>query len=199
MKIVLASTSPYRFAQLKKTGVLFSAVKPSIDEDTVKKQILNSGASAKELASELSLKKGESIWNASGDKSILVISGDQVAECEGEILGKPGNFENAVKQIQFLQSRTHRLFTALSVFGPKGIANCVSVTELTMRSLKAEEIQRYLKCDQPYDCAGSYKIEENGIALFSSIVSDDFTAIQGLPMQWLCNKLKEYNCEFFQT
>ena len=199
MKIVLASTSPYRAALLKKTGLPFSTAKPTIEEDAIKIEILKTNKSAKDLALALSIEKGESIWSPAPDKNILVISGDQVAECEGQIIGKPGNFDSAVKQMQFLQNRTHRLFTALSLFGSNGNENHVSVTELKMRALNDREIQHYLQLDTPFDCAGSYKIEENGIALFSSIVSDDFTAIQGIPMQWLCNKLKEYNCEFFQT
>lgn len=199
MKIVLASTSPYRAALLKKAGVQFETIQPLLSEDKIKSQLLQEKVSPLQLAQILSQKKGESVWHSLNDKNTLVISGDQVVEVNNEILSKPGSFEKALQQLQRLNGQTHRLLTALSIFSPAGFENHVSVTELKMRSLSNVELTHYLKRDTPYDCAGSYKIEENGIALFESIVSDDFTAIQGVPMIWLCNKLKEFNCEFFQT
>jgi septum formation protein len=198
MKLVLASTSPYRAALLKKSGVPFTAVRPAVNEDEIKSVLLKDGATPLGLAQALSQKKGESVWQQVKDPHTIVISGDQVASLNGTILGKPGNFENALDQLQKLSGHTHQLITALTVYGPSGFENHVSITELKMRILSETELRRYLLLDTPYDCAGSYKIEENGIALFESIVSDDFTAIQGIPMIWLCNKLKEYNCEFFQ-
>jgi len=198
MKLILASTSPYRAALLKKSGVPFTAVRPTVNEEELKDQLLNEGATPLALAQALSQKKGESVWQQLDDSNSLVISGDQVVSLNGRLLGKPGSYENAFKQLQKLSGNIHQLITAITVFGPSGFENHVSVTELKMRKLADSELSRYLKLDTPYDCAGSYKIEENGIALFESIVSDDFTAIQGIPMIWLCNKLKEHNCEFFQ-
>lgn len=198
MKLILASTSPYRASLLKKSGVPFETFRPAVNEEELKTTLLKEGASPLALAQTLSEKKGESVWYQVAGPQTFVVSGDQIAECNGTLLGKPGTFESALKQLQHLRGSTHRLITAVTLLGQTGIESQVAVTELKMRNLSNSELERYLRLDAPYDCAGSYKIEENGIALFESIVSDDFTAIQGIPMIWLCNKLKEHHFEFFQ-
>jgi septum formation protein len=197
VKLILASTSPYRASLLKKTGVPFECVRPRINEDALKNELLKSNITPGELAKRLSEAKGQSVSATAPDS--VVISGDQLAEIDGEILGKPGDFQHALQQLKKLRGRTHRLLTAVTVFGPHKFETHLSVTELLMRPLKDDELSRYLEKDKPYDCAGSYKIEEGGISLFQSIECEDFTSIQGIPMIWLCNKLKEYNCEFFRT
>jgi len=158
------------------------------------------------LARQLSERKGESVRSLLQDGQSLVISGDQLVELDnqiagkpGEIIGKPGDHHQAVSQFQKMRGREHRLLTAITVSSLHKKETHLSVTKMSMRSLTDNEIQNYLKRDQPYDCAGSYKIEEAGISLFSSVTAEDFTSIQGIPMIWLCNKLKEYNCEFYRA
>jgi septum formation protein len=199
MTLILASTSPYRASLLKKTGIPFETMKPAVDEDVLKQQLLEKGISPSELAKKLSYEKGQSVFKSLNKPDAVVVSGDQLAELNGEILGKPGSFEKARQQLKKLSSHTHRLLTAVTITAHTGSETFLEVTEMTMRALSDGEIERYLELDTPYDCAGSYKIEENGIPLFSSITGEDFTSIQGIPMIWLCNKLKEYNCEFFRT
>ena len=114
-------------------------------------------------------------------------------------MGKPHTFEKARKQLQQLQGQTHQLITAVTLLSEDFERHLNHITYLTMRNLSDLEIDNYLKKDEPYDCAGSYKIEKHGIILFSEIKTDDFSAIQGLPLIWISNQLKELGYEFFQS
>ena len=113
---------------------------------------------------------------------LCVIGGDQLLEFGGKVFGKPHSLEKAEEQLFKLQGQTHRLLTAVSIFHPKGQAHFLNVCEMTMRALSKEQIRDYVSKDNPLDCAGSYKIEKHGISLFTSIKTEDFTAIQGLPL-----------------
>lgn len=200
MKLILASTSPYRKVLLSKAGINFECLSPLLDEEATKCKLLKENKSPQQIAEEISYLKGDSILqNIKDKKESLIVSGDQLVDFNGKILGKPGSFEKAVEQIKLLQNTIHRLITCVTLSTPEKVIRHTSITVLKMRSLSNEEIINYIQRDKPYDCAGSYKIEENGIALFESIVSDDFTAIQGMPMIWLCNQLKEQGYEFFKS
>jgi septum formation protein len=184
---------------LLRAGFTFETYPPKIDEELLKNDLLKLGRRPVEIAEELSVQKGLNILSQfSNTPEVLVISGDQLVELQGRVLGKPGNFENAFKQLLEMQNKNHQLITSITLSSSKEIVRYNSITQLRMRRLNEKEIKNYLLRDQPYDCAGSYKIEQNGIVLFESIISDDFTAIQGIPMIWLCNKLKEYNYELFR-
>jgi septum formation protein len=176
-QLVLASTSRYRAALLGRLGVPFRGVAPDCDEDAYKAR----GLTPEALAETLALAKAESL-RGSLEPSATIIGSDQVAAIDGEILGKPGSPEAAAAQLARLAGRTHRLVTAVAVLQGERVLRHTDVTRLTMRPLTEAQIARYVAADQPLDCAGSYKLEERGVALFSSVESADHTAIVGLPL-----------------
>ncbi len=183
--LVLASTSRYRGELLARLGVPFLAAAPDCDEDAYKAR----GLAPRELAETLALAKAESLRAAHPGAAIL--GGDQLAALDGEILGKPGSEAAARAQLARLAGRTHTLFTAAALLAPGRVLRHTDVTHLTMRPLSAEQIARYVAADDPVDCAGSYKLERLGIALFERIESADHTAIVGLPLLALTSMLIE--------
>ena len=200
MKFILASTSAYRRQQIEKIGISFDYLKPEIDEDALKTKLLNEKQSPQQVAERLSYAKGLSIADKlNRNDSWLVLSGDQVVSFNNQCLGKPQHLAGSMQQLNLLQGQQHQLITSVSLFSNAGVQNYTQITKLKMHSLSPDEIHNYVLKDEPYDCAGSYKIEQNGIALFESIESDDFSAIQGLPLLWLTKKLREHNYEFFKT
>lgn len=192
-KLILASTSPYREKLLKRIVPEFRILKPNVDEDDFKAHISEPQMLAESLAEEKAL----SVFNKH-EKSI-VIGGDQVASIDGEILGKPGDITRGVEQLLKLQGKTHRLFTSVCIMGPDRKELYTNETILTMKALDEEQIRTYLKLDKPFDCAGSYKIEKHGIALFEKVESDDFTAITGLPLIKLSLILEEFGFVSFSN
>ncbi|MGC1272703.1 MAG: Maf family protein [Planctomycetaceae bacterium] len=189
--LILASTSPYRRALLDRLGIPFRCVAPDVDEDVVKCEI----ADPIELAERLAVAKAEAVADRFPDA--VVIGSDQLAMLDGDILGKPGNADRAVDQLKRLAGRTHELITAVCVLRTSDASRRIHIdrTRLTMRSLSRNEFARYVALDSPIDCAGSYKIESAGIALFERIETDDFTAITGLPMIALTTILREFGIE----
>jgi septum formation protein len=176
MKIILASSSPYRRQQLESLGLKFDALRPEFDEEAHK----DLGLSPTDLAHKLAYAKGQCLFpRHTGD---LVISGDQLVDFKGEVLGKPGNKEVAVEQLLRLSGNTHYLVSALCVFYGDQVLHHTDITRLTMRDLSQEQIVRYVDYEKPFDCAGSYKLERSGISLFSSIESKDQSAIMGIPL-----------------
>lgn len=153
---------------------------PELDERAAERALLP--CSLEDLARGLALAKARSLAPRCPDA--LILGADQLAELDGELLHKPGSEENARAQLQRLAGRTHRLVTAVTMLraGDQHAETLVDVHHLTMRALTDEEIARYVQRDQPLDCAGSYKIEALGIALFERIDGADFTAIVGLPL-----------------
>lgn len=193
-KLILASTSPYRAELLSRLDLSFEAVDSRIDEDGYKDKIND----PLELARTLAYQKAKSVFNNSPNS--FVIGGDQVSlipaqessNKEAAVLGKPGNFENAVNQIKKLQGRTHQLVTCVCVLGPEEFRDDIEdITSLTMRKLSPSEIESYVKKEEPYNCAGSYKIESLGIALFDKVQTNDSTAIVGLPLIELSKTLRK--------
>lgn len=198
-KIILASTSIYRKQLLEKTGLIFTIEKPSYDEEKAKLTAQTENRTALQIAEILSKGKAKSLWNkADNQNNLLIIAGDQLVHFKGQILGKSKNFETAFAQLQRLNNQTHELITALTLVCSEKVLHLNHITTLKMKNLTVSEIENYLKRDQPYDCAGSYKIEESGITLFEKIDCSDFTAVQGIPMIWMTNQLKELGYEFFQ-
>lgn len=197
MQIVLASQSPYRKNLLEKMGLTILTTNPELNEDDLKKTLEQKKYSAHEISKTLAYEKGLSVLKKFSEDS-LIISGDQLVSFEDHILGKPGNFENAAAQLQIMNGKWHELITSVCIFHKNKYVQHTDITKLKMKQLSTAEISSYLKHDQPYDCAGSYKIEKSGVILFESIDCQDFTAIQGIPLIWLSNKLKEYSYEFFK-
>lgn len=184
MDLILASTSPYRRMLLERLGVPFRSVSPSVDEDTCKAL----GLGPRSLAEALARAKAEAVAQAFPDA--IVIGSDQVAAIDGTPMGKPGSAEAAVAQLGAMAGRSHELITAVAVAHRGEVVEHADVTTLRMRPLTTEEILRYVEADRPLDCAGSYKLESRGIALFEGIDSADHTAIVGLPLMALTTILR---------
>jgi septum formation protein len=174
--LVLASTSPYRRALLSRLGVPFRCVPPRFDESSLDR----GQRSPRALAEALALGKAASI--AAFEPEATIIGCDQLVALEGQILGKPGTAARAVEQLTAMSGRVHELITAVVVLQGERRHGHTDVTVMKMRPLDRDEIDRYVDRDQPLDCAGSYKVEETGIALFETIATEDHTAITGLPL-----------------
>ena len=183
-RVVLASSSPYRRELLERLGLSFEAQPPGVDEDAIKKSLTEPS----EIVRKLALAKAEAV--APKAKDALVIGCDQLAIVDGKVLDKPGTAAAAIEQLQGLQGREHFLMTAVAIVHKKGVVEFVDTANLVMRKLTKAEIERYVALDKPIDCAGSYKIEAGGIALFERIEGADFTAIMGLPLIALSGLLR---------
>jgi septum formation protein len=177
--LVVATTSRYRLALLDRLGVAYVAHAHKVDERAVEPV----GVSAVEAARALAVAKAESL---AGDfPDALVLGSDQiVCAADGSRLGKPGSVAAACAQLtQLAQGGPHQLVTAVALRRPGGqVDTHVDVHTMYMRPLGAAQIAAYVERDQPLDCAGAYKIESLGIALFERIVGEDHTAIIGLPL-----------------
>jgi septum formation protein len=178
MRLVLASTSAYRRELLGRLGVEFETAAPDVDEAAWKGR----GLAPREVARQLARAKAEAVARVVGDGA-TVIGSDQVCALGGETFGKPVTAERAGEQLALLAGRTHELLTAVCVVGPvHGVWEHTDTARLSMRALDAASIARYVAADRPLDCAGSYKLEARGIALFEKIECADHTAIVGLPL-----------------
>ena len=184
-KIILASTSKYRKELLERLGIDFECMNPNVDEEIHKKNI----SDPLELAETLGRLKAEAVYERYPDA--LVIGSDQLAECNGTRLSKPKTMEKAVEQLIFLNNKEHRLITSYTVIFNGKSTTKTNITTLRMRKLSEPQIKYYLRKDIPFDCAGSYKLELNGISLFANIETSDQTAIIGLPLISLANTLNE--------
>ncbi len=181
-RLILASTSVYRRQLLERLGLKFECVAPGVDESTCPESI------PLERARRLAYAKAVAV--SAYYQDAVVIGSDQVLDFDGLTLGKPGTDEAACLQLRQLAGREHRLITAVALSGPSGIWTHHDVTRLVMRPLSDREIARYVERDRPLDCAGSYKFESLGVALFSRIESEDPTAIVGLPLMALVKGLR---------
>ncbi len=174
--LILGSTSPYRKALLGRLRVHFAVVSPDVDETP------QTGEQPADLAQRLALEKARAVAQRFPDA--VVIGSDQVADLNGEPLGKPGTHARAVSQLQRMRGQTVVFQTAVAVVCLEtGFSQAaLAPVRVVFRDLSDAEIENYLQAEQPYDCAGSAKSEGLGIALLESIDSDDPTALVGLPL-----------------
>ena len=174
--LVLASTSPYRSELLARLRIPFDVARPDVDETPLH------GETPVALAERLAAAKGQAV--ARRLPQAWVIGADQVAELDGHVLGKPGSFERAADQLAAASGRRVVFHTAACLLreGERKAFHFRDRTEVVFRPLDAAGIERYLHAEQPYDCAGSFKAEGLGIALFEAIESQDPTALVGLPL-----------------
>ena len=182
--VILGSTSVYRRELLSRLRIPFDVQAPDVDEAAL------SGESPLQLAQRLALAKAHAVAQKFPDA--VVIGSDQVADLDGLALGKPGNFDRATVQLRQMRGKTVVFQTAIAVVcHATGFVaqDCASVN-VVFRDLSDAEISAYLLAETPYDCAGSAKSEGLGIALLSSIDSDDPTALVGLPLIRTCNMLR---------
>jgi septum formation protein len=193
MKVVLASTSPYRRELLARFGLPFSQLASGVDESPL------TGEPPAALAARLSEAKTRALVQRCPDA--LIIGSDQTAASGGLTFGKPGNFAAARAQLQRLSGQTAHFYTAVTVLNAASgeAASRTTITEVVFRTLKPEEIDRYLEREQPYDCAGSFKAEGLGIALFKAIRSDDPTALIGLPLIQLRELLSGFGIDVMKS
>ncbi len=187
--IILASTSPYRQQQLQQLRLPFEAHRHKVDESVAKHSL----SSPEEITRKLSAAKAESLGH--DFPHALILGGDQIATIDGEILEKPGSREAAQRQLRRLIGRSHDLWSGIALHDPQTGQTLTAVERniMTMRALPGPQIDAYLDRDQPWDCVGAYKIESEGITLFSSIESHDHTSIVGLPLMQLVNLLAPYD------
>ena len=174
--LILASTSRYRHELLSRLRLPFEAVSPQVDESALP------GEAPVALAQRLALAKAWAVARQRPDA--VVIGSDQVADLDGMALGKPGTHERAVQQLRRLRGHEVLFHTAVAVVraGAGFEKAALSSVAVSFRMLTDDEIESYLRTEQPYDCAGSAKCETLGIALLSAIDSDDPTALVGLPL-----------------
>ena len=174
--LILASTSRYRRELLERLRLPFNVVAPQVDETP------HAGEAPARLATRLADAKAAAV--AALHPGAVVIGSDQVADLDGEPIGKPGTHERAVQQLRAMRGRSVVFQTAVAVHhaasGYRGAA--LAPVTVRFRALSDAEIEHYLRTEQPYDCAGSAKCETLGIALLEAIESDDPTALVGLPL-----------------
>lgn len=183
-ELILASSSPYRRQLLARLGVPFTVVPPKVDEAAFDDR----GLAPEDLAVRLARAKATAIARHHADA--IVIGSDQLACVDGRPLGKPGSAAAAAAQLRLLAGREHRLTTAVAIAHSRGMVEFADTAMLAMRALTDDEIERYVAADQPLDCAGSYRIEGLGIALFARIDCGDHSAILGLPLLRLAHELR---------
>ena len=181
-ELILASSSRYRRELLDRLGLAYRTMSPDVDETA------REGETPVELARRLARAKAQAV--AVLNPGAVVIGSDQVCDLQGSALGKPGTYERAFEQLSRMQGQKVVFHTALCVVHADGtLEETVSDTVITMRALSAQAIEDYLRREEPYDCAGSAKIERLGIALMQSVSSDDPTSLIGLPLIRLTSML----------
>lgn len=183
-QLILASTSPFRRELLARLGIPFETASPAVDETPLP------GEPPETTALRLSEAKARAV--AALYPESLIIGSDQVACLDGQLFGKPGNHANAVRQLQTMRGRSVNFFTGLCLLNAgTGKAHLRGVpTIVSFRDLADDEIDSYLRKEQPYNCAGSAKSEGLGIAIIAGMEGEDPNALIGLPLIALCDLLK---------
>lgn len=184
MQLILASTSRYRAALLERLGMDFHAVAPDVDETPL------AGESPQDLVARLARLKAEAGGRGAGQA--LVIGSDQVADLDGRVLGKPGTVERAEAQLAALSGREVVFHTGLCLLDTRDGTRQLTVvnTPVRFRTLSEPQIRDYVQREQPLDCAGAFKSEGLGIALFERLGGEDPNALIGLPLIELCTMLE---------
>ena len=183
MKIVLGSTSPFRKALLERLNITFTCDAPNIDETPLDNEAVE------DMVIRLAVAKAQAI--SDNHDNALIIGSDQSAVLDGEILSKPGNFENAFKQLTRASGKTIIFQTGLCLLNTQTgniQSSCIPYT-VVFKTLTPAMIENYLHKEEPYNCAGSFKSEALGIALFERFEGDDPNALIGLPLIELVNFL----------
>jgi septum formation protein len=191
--LILGSTSRYRRELLERLRVPFTAVSPEVDETP------HADECPQDLACRLALAKARAV--AALHPQAVVIGSDQVADLNGQPLGKPGNHERAVAQLQAMRGQTVVFQTAVAVVcQDTGFAEVdLAQVRVQFRQLSDGQIEHYLRAETPYDCAGSAKSEGLGIALLERIDNDDPTALVGLPLIRTCSLLARAGLQILST
>jgi septum formation protein len=182
-EIVLASSSPYRRGLLDRFLAEFEAVSPDVSEHN------DQGLEPSALAGHLARSKAETV--SAQARNALIIGADQLAVLESQVLGKPGTHQKAVEQLLAASGKSVRFLTAVCILDPVSHTRYehIDTTTVHFREFDRRLAEAYLRLDEPYDCAGSFKLEGAGFVLFESVQTDDPTALIGLPMIWIADRL----------
>lgn len=185
LPLILASGSPYRRELLARLGLPFKWAAPDVDETPAHDE------SAAELTLRLALAKAQALAPAWPEH--LIIGSDQVLLLDGAPVSKPGNHPAAAQQLRRCSGKTLRFSTALCLLNTRTGAHQIAVEpfDVVFRELSDEQIERYLQREQPYDCAGSFKMEGLGITLFHALHGEDPNSLIGLPLIRLCDMLMQ--------
>jgi len=183
--LVLASSSPYRRELLQRLGLPFETLTSSIDESP------RAGEDPATLVTRLATEKARAV--APKRPECVVVGADQVAVLDGQLLGKPGTVDNAVTTLTRCSGRSVEFLTGVCVLDMRSAQSepelHMDITRVAFRPLNSSEIRRYVDRDRPLDCAGGFRSEGLGIALFDRIDSQDPTGLVGLPLIWLSKTL----------
>ncbi|WP_456378658.1 Maf family protein [Thiolapillus sp.] len=185
LELVLGSTSPFRKELLEKLGLPFSTAAPDIDESPLPDEAPHS------LVQRLAREKAEAV--AQQYPQALIIGSDQVACLDGQILGKPGNRENAIAQLGAMSGKSVRFHTGLCLYNSKSGNTQVLCEDFLVhfRNIGSDQIERYVAAERPFNCAGSFKSEGLGITLFRKLEGDDPNTLIGLPLIRLVDMLAQ--------
>lgn len=188
-RLVLASTSRYRRELLARLGIPFDTAAPGVDESPL------TGETPQLLALRLACAKAQAVRAAFPDA--LILGSDQVAVVGTTLLNKPGTHARAVEQLMLMSGKLVTFYTALCLLNARTLRCQSAIVPITvhMREFGIDQIERYLRAEQPYDCAGSARIEGLGIALVARLEGDDPNALIGLPLIRLCDMLKNEGIE----
>lgn len=193
MKLILASSSPYRRALLQRLNMPFESASPDIDETP------RDGEPVQQLVARLALAKARALEATCNDA--LIIGSDQACQLGDRILGKPGNLDKARRQLLACSGKQVHFFTGLALYDTRTrtAQQRLDLYTVTFRSLTAGEIDFYLQVDQPWDCAGSFRVEGLGISLFSALQGNDYNSLIGLPLLSLCEMLRSAGMDPLQA
>jgi septum formation protein len=182
-RIILASSSSYRRGLLDRFLDSYETITPGVDESN------DQGLAPAELATYLAREKAEAI--AINARNALIIGADQLAVRDDQVLGKPGDHQQAVEQLLAASGKAVTFLTAVCILDPISRTRFehTDVTTVRFRQFDRRLVEAYLRHDEPYDCAGSFKLEGAGFVLFDAVKTDDPTALIGLPMIWLADRL----------
>ena len=186
--IVLASSSPYRRGLLDRVLAEFEAISPDVDETN------HMGMAPADLTRHLARAKAEAV--SANARDALIIGADQLAVLDGTVLGKPGTHQKAIEQLLAASGKAVRFLTAVCILDPvtRKRYEHLDETVVQFREFDRRLAEAYLRLDEPYDCAGSFKLEGAGFVLFQSVKTDDPTALIGLPMIWVSDRLLDLGC-----
>jgi len=193
VKLILASQSPYRRQQLENFGLNFEAIAPAVNEEELKAK---GPRDLTELTRYLAEQKARSL--SPRYPETVILGSDQLVELDGQRLDKPGSPQNAAEQLRQMSGKEHRLITSLALVKGDSCLLYTDITKVKFKALDAALIEAYVRTDNPVDCAGSYKIEKAGLSLIESLITEDPSAIQGLPMMSLLRGLEKWNIQLAQ-
>ncbi len=187
-ELILASTSSARRALMDGLGVPYRALPPEVDE------VVAEGTAVVQAVAQLAERKARAV--ASRFPRALVVGADQLVSLDGVALGKPKDEAAALAQLESLAGRSHEIVTGVTVVGPGFLETEVDVARLHVRALSRDELTGYVKTGEWQGCAGGYRVEGRGQAIFSRIEGDR-ASVQGLPMQRVVRLLREAGVRFF--